>query len=228
MMDATPFAERNFRALETIYRFYQDIAESLGPWACNSGCSECCTALASLTSLEAAHMWGMYATTLNQRIQAWPDPGSLAPLAVTANELAGQCLLKEETEQQAEPSSPYPCPLLSDGRCLCYEARPLMCRVLYSSVRCAESGYAQMPPQLLSLSTVCLQLVENLDRAGCSGYLVHVLPLFSDRRFFDAYREHRPLSATRVVRPNAPNPGLLVPPEHQGQIRAWLRRLHEL
>ncbi|GAB4346887.1 MAG: hypothetical protein Kow0099_28540 [Candidatus Abyssubacteria bacterium] len=103
-----------------------------------------------------------------------------------------------------------------------------MCRILCSSVRCSQTGYAQMPPQLLSFSTVCQQLVEHLDRRGCSGYLIHVVPLFSDQGLHEAYRRLRPFPEHAPSRPNRPNPGLLVPPEHQSQIQVWLQRLLEL
>ncbi|UCD57706.1 MAG: hypothetical protein JSV16_00950, partial [Candidatus Hydrogenedentota bacterium] len=79
---------------------------------------------------------------------------------------------------------------------------------------------------LLSLNTVCLQLVEHLDQKGWSGYLLHLLPRFRDAAFVEAYRAGSAQVDDARIRQNRANPGYLVPPEHQGHIQFWLQELH--
>jgi hypothetical protein len=96
---------------------------------------------------------------------------------------------------------------------------------MLSSTRCDGTGRAEMPSRLLSLTTVCLQLVEDLDQNGWSGYLVHLLPHFENPAFAEAYGAGAgPIEDVRLRR-NRPNPGLLVPPEDRHQIQCWLQDL---
>jgi len=219
--------EDKLHRLETIYRWYDETASALAEWACLPGCSTCCTSLVIMTSLEASYMWKKYPALLKDRIMTWPEDIRLPPLTMTANQRASACISREDCEEEDISSTPSPsCPLLEDGRCTCYEARPLMCHLMLSTVLCEETGQAEMPAALLSLTTVCLQLIEDLDQAGWSGYLLHLLPRFGGADLADAYRHNAAkMDDDRVLR-NHPNPGLLVPPEHRAQIRQWLQNLH--
>jgi hypothetical protein len=97
--------------------------------------------------------------------------------------------------------------------------------MIFSSVRCDETGEAQISPRLLSLNTVCLQLVEDLDAAGWSGYLGCVLPHFCDADFVEAYRAGSAKTDDIRLRRNHPNPGLIVPQEDHEQVQKWLEEL---
>lgn len=119
----------------------------------------------------------------------------------------------------------HQCPLLEEGRCSCYGARPLMCRLMLSSVDCGLTGYAQVPPEVLSLHTACLQIIEDLDSSGWSGYLVHLLPYFLDDTFLTLYQTESAEVTDSRLRHNTPNPGLLVLPEHSRQVEKWLRQI---
>jgi Fe-S-cluster containining protein len=145
----------------------------------------------------------------------------------TANERARLCISGERFEEDVPPSITSACPLLKDGRCSCYEARPLMCRMMLSTKECGETGHAEMPSRLLSLTTVCQQLVEDIDRQGWSGYLMHMLPLFENPAFAADYSTEREQVDTGGLRRNRPNPEFLVPPEDRPQIRLWLQDLDE-
>lgn len=220
--------DKKFRLLETIYRFCDEIARPFRPWACEPGCSACCTSMVILTTLEAAHLWEKFPTLLKERAGLSVEELSLPPLRITTNEHASLCLARKDFEEDAAPvANQRPCALLESRRCLCYEARPLMCRMMFSSVRCDETGEAEIPPRLLSLNTVCLQLVEDLDAAGWSGYLGCVLPHFCDADFIEAYKAGSAKADDIRLRRNHPNPGLIVPPEDQKQVRHWLKDLRE-
>ena len=219
--------DKKMRALETIYRWYDEIAWSLDSWACEVGCSTCCTSLVISTTLEIAYAWESSPALQEKQSALASNEFSLPPLTLTTNERASLCIEKKAFEEDPMPSLGLPCPLLADERCVCYEARPLMCRMMFSSTRCERTGQAEMPPLLLSLNTVCLQLVEHLDQRGCSGYMLHLLPRFFDPNFVEACKAGSAQFDTARTRPNRPNPGFLLPPEDRKQIQSWLQNLHE-
>lgn len=164
---------------------------------------------------------------IGEGLRDWPDQCVLPPMGLTANERARLCASGESFEEDSPPSVLSACPLLKDRRCSYYEARPLMCRMMLSSTKCSETGYAEMPPTLLSFTTVCQQLVEDIDRQGWSGYLIHMLPLFEDPDLAANYPAGHDRVDTRLLRRNRPNPEFLVPPEDRPQIRLWLKELDE-
>lgn len=56
-----------------------------------------------------------------------------------------------------------------------YERRPLMCRIMASAIQCKESIAAELPPFLFQVSTLSLQLVENIDLGGLYGNLFDLI-----------------------------------------------------
>ncbi|RJP70301.1 MAG: hypothetical protein C4532_09395 [Candidatus Abyssobacteria bacterium SURF_17] len=220
--------EKKLRILCAIYRWSDDIALALQKWACRSECPTCCTASVAITTLEAAYLWEENSALLRERMKRWPQRHSLPPFAMTTNEHASLCIDRKECEEFAGPVTDAPCPLLEDKRCLCYEARPLMCRMLFSLYPCAETGQAEISSRLLSLNTVSIQMVEHLDQRGWSGYLVDLLPYFNKDAFLDEYYAGVCRMQDPRIRRNQPSPGLLVPPEHHEEIGQWLKELTSL
>ena len=217
-----------FRLLEKVYQWYDEIAWSFADWACRPGCSACCTSSVILTTLEAAFMWERYSKLLKERMPAEPTDGLLSPLRMTTNEQAALCMAKQDFKDDTEPIAGSRCPLLADNRCMCYEARPLMCRIMFSTVPCETTGEAETPGILLSLNIACLQLVEHIDRDGWSGYLSHLLPHCGDEEFMRAYVEGKDQPSDSRLRANRPNPGFLIPPEHQARVKNWLAEFDKL
>ncbi len=215
---------RKYAALESIYRSYDKIAWSLRTWKCGPGCASCCTSLVILTSLEAAYLWERLDDSVRERLG--PSEENAPALALTTNEQASLCLAGADFEEQVQHQPAYRCPLLVERHCACYQARPLMCRVMFSSVQCSRTGHAEIPSVLLSLNTACLQIIEDLDRNGWSGYLVHLLPHFANEEFSHGYRAGQTTLQDERVRRNNPNPGLLIPPEDQAQVEKWLAGLY--
>jgi hypothetical protein len=99
--------------------------------------------------------------------------------------------------------------------------------MMLSSEKCDDGGHARVPSVLLSLDTVCQQLIEDIDQSGWSGYLTDLLPLFEDETFVKGYGNGGALLENPRIRHNRSNPGFLVPPEDQEQTRAWLEQLDE-
>ncbi len=84
---------------------------------------------------------------------------------------------REGSEPQLEdfPEKLEPCPFLTEENlCKVYERRPLMCRITASAIPC-EKGYAELPPFLFQISTISLQLVENIDLGGVYGNMLDLL-----------------------------------------------------
>jgi len=86
------------------------------PLACRAGCDHCCRSLPEITvtAIETFH--------ITDYITGNSEPAEIEALINT--------LIKTRAEAETEaPSWPLaPCPLLKDGRCSIYEARPLICR----------------------------------------------------------------------------------------------------
>jgi Fe-S-cluster containining protein len=228
MEEEDKLQDNRFRLLEVAYRWYDEIARSFPDWACRPGCSICCTSSVILTTLEAAYLWEKNTALLRTLLSDWDGDDSLPPLKMTANEQAALCIAEEDFEDVAVHLSGAQCPLLGDDHCQCYEARPLMCRMMFSSLQCQETGRAEMPSYMLSLNIACLQLLEDMDQRGGSGYLIHVLPHFDDADFAETYKAGRDWADFFGLCQNRPNPGFIVPPEDRAWVEHQLRRLEEL
>lgn len=220
-------SEDALKILETVYEWYDEVAWSFRDWACRPECSACCTSSVILTSVEAAYVWARNSVLLKDRLRMWVTVDAQPALQMTANEQALLCISRQDFEDDTAPSTGMVCPLLEERVCACYESRPLMCRMMFSSSPCEETGHAEMPSVLLSLNIACMQLIEHIDKDGLSGYLVHMLPYIGDRNLAGVYEERAAGTADPRMRPNRANPGFLIPPEDRAQIGTWLQELHE-
>ncbi|MDA8165681.1 MAG: YkgJ family cysteine cluster protein [Desulfobacteraceae bacterium] len=184
--------------------------------ACRRGCSSCCTRSVTVTGLEAA--------VLREHLAETGRTGLLAALPslaadnhrprTTTNELAAACLQEIESDGEPESWNFDSCPFLADQVCTIYPARPFGCRAFASLVPCADAGTAEVPPLLLTINTVLLQLIEHLDQGGIWGNLLDVLAVDLETKT----NGQGPLTCR-------PCPGFLIPPEEQEEIDALLRAL---
>lgn len=180
--------------------------------ACVPGCAACCRDRVQLTTLEARflvdHLRQAGRDDLLERLAGVADPDGPRP-AYSLNALARMCLAQAEPPAEADPPPARPCPLLAEGLCQAYEARPLACRAMASRQACAPEGQADQDPWWVTLDTVFYQLVEQADARGGFGYLGPVLARVLAGRSVDL-----------VVCENLP--GLPVPPQHQARLQAVL------
>ena len=159
-------------------------------------------------------MWENSEAIIKERISELVDDDSVPRLRMTTNEQALLCISKQDFEEDTVPAIDLKCPLLENGCCLCYESRPLMCRMMFSSIRCGEAGHAEMPSRLLSLNSACLQLMEHLDwsyrktYAALQELTVHELLTHNSAKG----RTPRLFKAT-TANPNRPELGLVCPDE---------------
>jgi len=180
--------------------------------ACGPGCAACCRDRVQLTTLEARflvdHLRLAGRDELRERLAGAADPDSPRP-AWSLNALARMCLAQQEPPAEPDLPPARPCPLLADGLCLAYAARPLACRSMASRRRCAPEGEAEQDPWWVTLDTVFFQLVEQADAGGGFGYLGPVLARVLGGEV-----------ANLAVCENLP--GLPAPPQHQARLQAVL------
>lgn len=204
------------KALARLISVHEECFADKAP-ACRPGCSVCCTDQVLITGMEGEALLEEIRRQgredLLGRIAEAARRNIFRP-ATTMNELAEMCLARQEPppEPEAEVSG---CPLLEDGLCPVYEARPLACRAQVSESVCEPGGESVTDELGFTLSQVFFQAAEHLDPEGLSGNLIDMLGHLCGQ----AGGEH--------LRRNRPVPGLLVPPEHFTRARDLLKKLTE-
>jgi hypothetical protein len=106
-----------------------------GPFACRAGCAHCCHLPVYATGSEA--------DAILAAIDGRPDAAALRARVLE------EAAWRAEHGRTVTAQARRPCPLLDeDGRCRCYEQRPLTCRGLVSSdaEACAADRQAAAAP----------------------------------------------------------------------------------
>ncbi len=151
---------------------YVDATYKNYPLSCKPGCSLCCTQRIFITSIEAYYILEILSEKDMEKVLS--AQGFVRP-KLTHNQIL--LCYREGSEPPLEefPENLATCPFLTEEHlCKIYERRPLMCRVTASSVPC-ERGYAELPPFLFQVSTIALQLAENIDLGGLYGNMLDLL-----------------------------------------------------
>lgn len=104
-----------------------DLETGYPPFACRSGCNYCCYHPPLVTSLEWQALYPHLQRLTGRDRQAVLDMADLLrPYASDLLALRQRAL--EAAEAEAMDAPPMQCPLLVDGRCIAYSARPMVCR----------------------------------------------------------------------------------------------------
>ena len=201
------------QALLGLYDAQQELAEEFGRLACGPGCAACCTDQALMTTLEAEVLLEALEQAGRGNLAAGPGSPSGIEAPPSMNALARQCLARQEPAAAPGPGiGGKACPLLADGLCTVYEARPLACRVMYSRQVCAPGGEALQDPWWITLSGALFQLAEQAAAGGGFGYLPQTLAAAKS-------------GAVAGLSPCENLPGIVAPPEHQERLRSTLLRV---
>ena len=117
------------------------------------------------------------------------------------------------------------CPMLEGRTCSIYAVRPFGCRVLVSTSRCDQNGFAQMDEWILTVNQVFMQYIEHIDRDGWSGNMVDVLNALAPFAHPSAYPPQDLDAAGHGLIPNAPLKVLAVAPPYQSRIQSLLKQI---
>jgi len=151
---------------------YVDTTYKNYPLFCKPGCSFCCTQRVFATSVEAYYILEIISEKDWEKILSAKN--YIRP-KLTHNQILLSYKIGLEPSLEEFSEILDPCPFLTDENlCKIYERRPLMCRLTASTVSC-ERGYAELPPFLFKVSTLALQLVENIDLGGIYGNIIDLL-----------------------------------------------------
>ena len=204
--------------LDIIYEKHQAWLDGHN-FICTKGCSACCTQSVTVTSLEAEDIL----THLRQENQIdllnliKHTPFSQNPRLITTNRLARYCLDQQEPPDENLEWNFSPCIFLSNECCRIYEFRPFACRSFVSTVPCSQDGGAHVPPWIITLNTVIMQVIEHINVNGKWGNMTDILKslISDDDNKAPAFSETEPL------------PGFLIPEDEKQQIFPLIKDLVE-
>ena len=203
-------------------RVYEAFDEEVGDrfkLACSRRCSLCCTHDVTLTTIEARPVMDRLRQMGREDILAGLNDmvSTRFQPTYTINDFAQACFNRQDLPEEGPGPDPRPCPLLENDLCLVYDVRPLSCRGMASTIVCRPDQEAEAPSELVSLVTVCLQIIEHLDTGGYYGNLTDVL-----RGLAEAPAEGLSgagLLETRTL------PAFLIHPDDADVVRPFLGRL---
>lgn len=221
---SVPMAKSSLAMLKKIYDIHDRIM-GRASWACQETCSACCTRNVTMTTLEGRYILETISPEkgveiLNQ-VRASQSEKRYQP-KLTANGFADACLMDRDIPEEENDPSWGPCPLLQDSRCPIYDQRPMGCRAMVSEVRCDGKEGALMADRFVTMGQLFLQYVEHMDQNGHFGNMSDILLLLetgTDRT--------RPGEALSPVLKNKPASFLLIPPEHQAEMRDLVEEIEK-
>ncbi|MFH1138727.1 MAG: hypothetical protein V1816_21835 [Pseudomonadota bacterium] len=198
--------------------------------ACGRNCAVCCTTDLGAVTLEAYELLASLKERRRDDLLAKLETASgkdyFRP-RITTNTFAMACMTGQDPPEEAPDPNPAPCPLLLGGLCPDYKNRPFACRGIFSLRACKTGSEAEMPPELVSIVTICWQIIEHLDVGGLYGNLIDLVMVLVDEKNMQKYEKGEALKSPGLP-PTRPLPGFLVPPEEQDVVREFLDGLFNL
>lgn len=221
------YLKQRLDVLKKIFWLYNDVIKNLDV-ACKKYCSACCTDNVTMTTLEgyliAEHIISKDQTDLLDMIQAGISQNRFKP-KITSNRLAELCMKGKDPPEEKKIHSDNRCPVLKENLCPIYEVRPFGCRCFMSKHDCGKSGYAEIDPFTMTLSTLFMQFVEHIDFMGFSGNFADVLSLMASKTNQDNYQMNALNHPGEDFVPNLKIKILVVPPEHRKKVEPVLEAL---
>lgn len=199
--------------------------------ACQKYCAHCCTANVTMTTLEGyrilTHLERTGDTIGLKTLARRAHSGRFIP-QTTINQMADICARGgDPPDEQPDPEA-GPCPILADRICCLYPVRPFGCRCMVSARNCAENGFAEMDPFILTVNDIFLQHLEHIDAHGYTGNFVDVMQFFTSDENLSNYAAGRPGKTIDGLLPNQPVFVLMIPPEHRERIQAVLQQIRRI
>jgi hypothetical protein len=216
--------------LDQLYAIYDDYTGSLD-LACQKTCAHCCTGNVVITTLEGYKIVDHFEAG---GIKNWMQIIHLASgkkrfrPKTTTNKIAEDCLLDRPLPEEDIPLNGEACPFVKKDLCPLYAVRPFGCRCMVSRRNCRETGMAEIDGVVITLNTVFLQVIENLDWQGCSGNLTDVLRCLAIKKNRRAYRAASLGCLNGSLIPNRKMMALMIPPEHRQTIEPIIRDIRSI
>lgn len=186
------------------------LGNALG-FACQKGCSTCCTQNVMITAGEGDLI---HRFIHEQNLHSWFAESLRAKrkkqqALETTNELAEKCLSGKESSGKAAVAGAA-CPFLEKDSCRIYQVRPFMCRSFASVTTCLAGQAAELPEFYITATTAALQLIEHVGQGEYWGNMHDVLLALCD------------------LKENEETAGLLDAPSMADQARARLTKARPL
>lgn len=135
---------------------------------------------------------------------------------------------KDIPEEENDPAWGR-CPVLKEEMCTVYDARPFGCRALMSQIDCSENGYAQVPPEVMTMNNVLMQVIEHVDQKGISGNFSDIMLLFlSDEPPAGNLRAFATQHKGKHLLLNEKIPVLMIPPEHRQKLASFIEKISSI
>ena len=195
--------------ISAIYREY-DAWSAHRTYACQKGCSACCTSSVTITSLEG-HIIFDYLVSNNQlsllNTITKCDPPSIMP-QYTTNTFARYCFEEIETAEN-DSWDMSPCLFLTNSICSIYPVRPFGCRSFSSTTPCKNDNAAVVDSATITINSMVMQIIEHIDQGNPWGQMVSVLKHIVNKKGESKTQDDEKLHLLT----SQANPGFLVPPE---------------
>lgn len=230
---------REFEILTRIYALYDETMQNQKT-ICQKGCAACCTCNVTMTGLEAALLADALDLKAKKALKEAVNshfPANRFILKTTTNQFARLCMEGKPVLEEENDPAWGKCPALKSDVCSIYEARPFGCRALMSTASCADQGYAQISPEIVTINTVFMQAIEHLDQKGISGNFSDIMQLFLDEN--PSKNESPPIMTDPIenIRKNIKEKGstrfsanekitvLMIEPEHRKKLTPLVQTL---
>jgi len=219
--------EKRLIGLNKIYTLYKDVTKHLD-MACKKYCATCCTSNVTMTTLEgyliADHMVSNGQANLFEAVQSKISKNRFKP-QITINRIAALCMKGDDQPEEEKKRSNKNCPVLKDNLCPIYEVRPFGCRCFISKHNCSKAGYAEVDSFVMTLNTLFMQFVEQIDFMGYSGNFTDVLLLMASNENRNDYKKNILKHPGTDFVSNLKIKVLMVPPEHRVKIKPVMNSL---
>jgi len=213
--------------LERIYEIYDNFTKGLDV-ACKKQCANCCTRNVTMTTLEgykiAIFLNLREKTDLYAKIQKDLYKKRFLP-DTTINTMADLCLQKKDIPREESDVMWGECPLLINRECPIYRVRPFGCRCFVSKIECKTNSYAEIDSFVLTVNSLFLQYIENVDQDGCFGNLTDILLYLQTEESGELFEQGIIKCNNAKMVSNKPAKIFLMPPEHKDRIKPILTAL---
>jgi uncharacterized protein len=177
-MKTMPSAMRLDEKKGQLFSLYQEFEREVAPFraqaVCVKGCADCCIQVGTVA---ATTLEGM---VVREYLEGWSS---------SAREAVRQRLRMNRREKLTQVF--VRCAFLDkEQACTVYPVRPFSCRRLYSVKTCGEQGPV-IHRRAMALASRTVELLQDLDAAGCSGHLSFILYLLEKQEFRRTYLRGR-------------------------------------